>query len=47
MTTYKFKVVTPTCTGIVPHLWMALNFSNSRNKVGDSPIYIYTIEDNA
>lgn len=43
MSKYKFKVVTPTCTGIVPHLWMALNFSNARNQYETGGIYIYTI----
>ena len=43
MSEYKFKVVTPTCTGTVPHLWMALNFSNARNQYETGDIYIYTI----
>ena len=41
----RYKVVTPTCTGIVPRLWMALNFSDSRNKAKDTPIHIYIIKD--
>lgn len=43
MTGYKFKVVTPTCTGTVPHLWMALNFSLARRDSEKAAIYIYTI----
>lgn len=45
MTGYKYKIVTPTCIGIVPHLWMALNFSNARNQYEKGGIYIYCIKD--
>lgn len=45
MTGYKYKIVTPTCTGTVPHLWMALNFSIARRDSEKTGIYIYCIKD--
>lgn len=45
MSDYKFKVVSPTCTGTLPTLQMALALSDTLNKAGCAPIYIYAVKD--